>query len=176
MKIASNIPANALEVFRLLPKGTRAEVLNNVLYMSPSPFYWHQQVLADLYLNIGNHVKKGNLGLVLPAPFDVYLEDQQSAVQPDILFISNANKKMIKDDGYAYGAPDLIIEILSKDESRDRMMKKEIYEKAGVKEYFIVEPKTKMTEAYLLKNKKYIHQYSRKKYFYSALLKLEFNF
>lgn len=176
MKIASKIPSNALEVFRLLPKGTRAEVLNNVLYMSPSPFYWHQQVLADLHLSIGNHVKKENLGLVLPAPFDVYLEGQQSAVQPDILFISNANKKIIKDDGYAHGVPDLIIEILSKDEDRDRMMKKEIYEKAGVKEYFIIEPKTKMTEAYLLKNKKYVHQYSRKKYFSSSVLKLEFTF
>ena len=144
--------------------------------MSPSPFYWHQQVLADLYLNIGNHVKKQNSGLVLPAPFDVYLEEQQSAVQPDILFISNANKKIIREDGYAHGAPDLIVEILSKDENRDRKMKKEIYEKAGVKEYFIVEPKTKMTEAYLLKNKKYEHQYSRKKYFYSAILNLEFIF
>lgn len=176
MKIVSNIPSNAIEVFRLLPEGTRAEVLNNILYMSPSPFYQHQKISAFLIVKIGQFVLENESGEFFHAPFDVYLEEQQSAVQPDIFFISNANRKIIKGDGYIHGAPDLIIEILSSDENRDRKLKKEIYEKAGVKEYFIVEPKTKMTEAYLLKNKKYVHQYSRKKYFSSSLLKLEFTF
>ncbi len=171
-----DVPVNALDVFRLLPEGTRAEVLNNVLYMSPSPFFEHQQLITDLTVYIGQHVKENKAGIFLIAPFDVYLEEQISAVQPDLLFISNKNKKIIKEDGYAHGAPDLVIEILSKDEDRDRKLKKNIYEKAGVKEYFIVDPKTKMTEAYFLKSKKYEHAYSRKKYFHSSLLNLEFSF
>jgi len=170
------VPSNALDVFRLLPKGTRAEVLNNVLYMSPFPFYEHQQLVTLLTGKLWAYVEAGKSGILLVAPFDVYLEGQLSAVQPDILFISNKNKKILKDDGYAHGAPDLIIEILSKDEDRDRKMKKDIYEKAGVKEYFIVDPKTKMAECYILKNRKYEHSYSRKKHFQSNLLEYEFSF
>ena len=128
------VPSNALDVFRLLPKGTRAEVLNNVLYMSPSPFYEHQQLVTLLTGKLWAHVETNKSGILLVAPFDVYLEGQLSAVQPDLLFISNKNKKILKDDGYAHGAPDMVIEILSKDEDRDRKLKKDIYEKAGVKE------------------------------------------
>lgn len=170
------VPSTALEVFRLLPAGTRAEVLNNVLYMSPSPFFQHQQLITHLAGKIWFHIDKARSGELIVAPFDVYLEEQMSAVQPDILFISNKNKKILKDDGYAHGAPDLIIEILSKNEDRDRKLKKGIYEKAGVKEYFMIDQRTKLTEAYVLKGKKYELKYSKKKFFQSALLKLEFSF
>ena len=170
------VPTNALDVFRLLPKGTRAEVLNNVLYMSPSLFFEHQRLVTLLTGKLWAYIETGKSGILLVAPFDVYLEGQLSAVQPDILFISNKNKKILKDDGYAHGAPDLIIEILSKDEDRDRKLKKDIYEKAGVKEYFIIDPKTKMVECYILKNRKYQHSYSQKKYFQSNLLEYDFSF
>ena len=179
MKIITRIPdvpVTALDVFRLLPAGTRAEVINNVLYMSPSPFFNHQKIITTLFLRLGNHIEDKKLGELIVAPFDVYLEEHISAVQPDLLFITNKNRKIIKDDGYAHGAPDLIIEILSQNEQQDRTLKKDLYEKAGVKEYFIVDPKNKMTEAFVLKGKKYQQGYSRKKYFQSALLKLEFTF
>ncbi len=171
-----SVPVSALDVFRMLPEGTRAEVINNVLYMSPSPFFQHQQLVTELAGILWQHIKKAKPGILLVSPFDVYLEEHISAVQPDLLFISNKNKGILKDDGYAHGAPDLVIEILSKNENRDRTLKKDLYEKAGVKEYFIVDPKTKMTEAFVLKGKKYQVNYSRKKYFQSALLKLEFSF
>ncbi len=171
-----DVPVTALDVFKILPEGTRAEVIFNVLYMSPSPFYNHQKLLSVLFLKIGNKIEASKLGELIVAPFDVYLEEHVSAVQPDLLFISNRNKGILKDDGYAHGAPDLIIEILSKNENRDRTLKKDLYEKAGVKEYFIIDPATSLTEAYVLKSKKYIQVYSRKKYFHSALLKLEFSF
>ena len=171
-----DVPVTALDVFRLLPEGTRAEVINNVLYMSPSPFFNHQEIVTELTIQIGTGVKKNSLGTLLVAPFDVYLEEHISAVQPDLLFISNKNMGILKDDGYAHGAPDMVIEILSKNENRDRTLKKNLYEKAGVKEYFIVDPKNKMTEAFVLKGKKYQQVYNRKKYFQSALLKLEFTF
>jgi Uma2 family endonuclease len=176
MNSLSKIPSTALEVFRMLPKGTRCEVLNNTLYMSPSPFYRHQQLLTDIVILLGGLIKENNAGVLLAAPFDVYLKEQSSAVQPDIIFIANSNKKILKEDGYAHGAPDIIIEILSKDEYRDRTLKKEIYEKAGVKEYFIIDPKSKLVEAFSLKAKKYIHRYSQKKYFQSDILKLNFSF
>jgi Uma2 family endonuclease len=176
MNTLSKIPSTALDVFRLLPQGTRCEVLNNTLYMSPSPFYKHQQLLTDIVVILGSLIKESNAGVLLAAPFDVYLEDQLSAVQPDIIFIANKNKKILKDDGYAHGAPDLIIEILSKDEERDRTLKKGIYEKAGVKEYFIIDPRSKLVEAFSLKAKKYVLRYSQKKFFQSDILKLNFTF
>ena len=179
MKIITRIPdvpVTALDVFRILPEGTRAEVINNVLYMSPSPIYEHQKLISTLFLKIGVHIEAKKMGEAILSPFDVYLEEHISAVQPDLLFISNKNKGILKDDGYAHGAPDLIIEILSKNEQRDRTLKKDLYEKAGVKEYFIIDPKTKMTEAFVLKGKKYQNIYNRKKHFQSAILKLEFTF
>ena len=171
-----DVPVTALDVFKMLPQGTRAEVINNVLYMSPSPLYSHQQLVTKLIINIGNHIAGTKTGELIVSPFDVYLEEHVSAVQPDLLFISTKNKGIIKDDGYAHGAPDLIIEILSSNEQRDRLLKKALYEKAGVKEYFIIDPKTKMTEAFVLKGKKYQNLYNKKKYFQSAMLKLEFVF
>ncbi|MCY7309779.1 MAG: Uma2 family endonuclease [Chitinophagaceae bacterium] len=171
-----DVPVSALDVFRMLPEGTRAEVINNVLYMSPSPIFNHQKLVSTLFLKLGNHIEEKALGELIVSPFDVYLDEYISAVQPDLLFIARRNKGILKEDGYAHGAPDLIIEILSNNETRDRTLKKSLYEKAGVKEYFIVDPKTKMTEAFVLKGKKYQVNYSRKKYFQSALLKLEFTF
>lgn len=174
MIVLPKIPATALDVFRLLPEGTRCEVLNNTLYMSPSPLFSHQKLLTDIIAKMWACIEEKDLGILLAPPFDVYLEGQLSAVQPDVIFISNKNKKIIKEDGYAHGAPDLIIEILSKDEKRDRILKKDIYEKAGVKEYFIIDPATKMVEAYVLKSKKYVHHYSRKQIVQSEILKKEF--
>ncbi len=170
------VPVTALDVFKLLPQGTRAEVIFNTLYMSPSPLYDHQKLITTLMIRVGTFVEANNNGELFVAPYDVYLEEHISAVQPDMFFISRKNKSLIKDDGYVHGAPDLVIEILSKNENRDRTLKKDLYEKAGVKEYFIIDPKTKMTEAYVLKGKKYKHNYAEKKYFQSALLKLEFTF
>jgi Uma2 family endonuclease len=170
------VPSNAIEVFRLLPEGTRAEVLNNILYMSPFPLFNHQKLIVLLTGKLWAHAGKFKLGEVIVAPFDVYLEEQMSAVQPDILFISNKNRKLVKDDGYMYGAPDLIIEILSKDGQRDKKLKKDIYEKAGVKEYFIIDPKTNLVEAFNLKSKKFDLRYSKRKFFHSALLNIEFSF
>ena len=171
-----DVPVTALDVFKILPEGTRAEVINNVLYMSPSPIFDHQKLVSTLFLKLGNHIEEKSLGELIVSPFDVYLEEYISAVQPDLLFIARRNKGILKEDGYAHGAPDLIIEILSNNETRDRTLKKSLYEKAGVKEYFIVDPKTKLIEAFVLKGKKYHANYSRKKYFQSALLKLEFTF
>jgi Uma2 family endonuclease len=171
-----NVPVTALDVYRMLPRGTRAEVIFNTLYMSPSPFFNHQQIVTDLTIIIGASVKNNKNGTLLVSPFDVYLEEHISAIQPDLLFISNKNKGILKDDGYAHGAPDLVIEILSKNETRDKTLKKDLYEKAGVKEYFIVDPKNKLVEAFVLKGKKFHPCYSEKKLFKSSLLKLEFIF
>jgi Uma2 family endonuclease len=112
MEIAEEIPKTALDVFRLLPEGTLCEVIDNVLYMSPAPKYDHQKLLFFLARNIANFADTAGKGEVMVCPFDVYLEGLQSAVQPDILFVSNENRAILKEDGYVHGAPDLIVEVL----------------------------------------------------------------
>ena len=140
----SEIPSTAIEVYQMLPEGTRCEVIFNELIMSPSPSIPHQLLLSDLHVLIYTFLKEHNYGKVIPAPADVYLENYDSVIQPDLLIISNKNLDKIKDDGF-HGVPDVIIEILSSNRKYDTRRKKELYENAGVKEYFMIDPENKRT-------------------------------
>ncbi|MDQ6814004.1 MAG: Uma2 family endonuclease, partial [Bacteroidota bacterium] len=130
------VPRTALEVFEMLPEGTRCEVINNLLYMSPAPTSYHQWLQTILTIEIGNRIK--GKARVLPT-VDTFFETQQSAFQPDLIVVLNSNLDIIRENGI-YGAPDVVIEILSGDQKRDLIKKKFVYEKGGVKEYFVVNP------------------------------------
>ena len=144
-------PRNAMEVFKLLPEGTLCEVIENQLFMELSPDDFHQGVAIDLATEINFFVKKNQLGIVREAPYDVFL-DAKNAFQPDILFISNENLKNKKENGF-YGAPDLVIEILSSSNEKYNLEdKKKIYERNGVKEYWVVNPKSKNAKGFKLSN------------------------
>ncbi len=93
-----------------------------------------------------------------------------------MIFVSNENREILKDDGYIHGAPDLIIETLSNDRKRDTVKKKNLYEKAGVKEYHIVDPANKKSWGYLLENEHYKAFYETEGRFQSRLLTFEFDF
>ncbi|MDP9075923.1 MAG: Uma2 family endonuclease [Bacteroidota bacterium] len=140
----SEIPSTAVEVYRMLPEGTRCEVIFNELIMSPSPSSSHQLLLSDLHVLIYSFIKERNLGKVILSPFDVYFEEYDSAVQPDLMVLSNENLNKIGKDGL-YGAPDIVVEILSQNRAYDTKRKKVLYEKAGVKEYFMIDPENKTT-------------------------------
>jgi Uma2 family endonuclease len=176
MEAAEIIPKTALDVFRLLPEGTLCEVIDNVLYMSPAPKYNHQRLVFFLARKIADFVDRANIGEVIISPFDVYLEHLLSAVQPDILFISNENKNVLKEDGHIHGAPDLIVEVLSGDRKRDTIRKKSLYERAGVKEYFVVNPSNRQVHCFILKDGAYQLAYEAEGRFASGLLGLTFEF
>ena len=177
MTFVEQIPKTALDVFRLLPEGTLCEVIDNVLYRSPAPKYNHQRLTGLIYSRLVNHIEKESSGEVITSPFDVYLENLLSAVQPDVLYISNENRSILKEDGYIHGAPDLIVEVLSIDIKRDKVQKKSLYERAGVKEYFIVNPNDNTVLAYALNNQSsYELVYEAIGHFKSALLNFEFRF
>jgi len=145
-----------MQVFKTLPEGTMAEVIENTLYMSPAPTPFHQRLSTNLTTDLNTLVRQNNLGEVFNAPIDLYLDEQSNAVQPDILFIANNNPIKIDKDGL-HGSPDLIIEILSPgNKDHDRIKKKALYEKFGVKEYWIVDPDTKRSEGYTLEHGKYV--------------------
>lgn len=144
-----------MQVFKTLPEGTLAEVIDNSLYMSPAPSPFHQRIIKKLSFKIDEFVNDHALGEVFISPVDLYLDEEENAVQPDILFISKDNTITIDLDGL-HGVPDLIIEVLSPgNEAYDRSKKKELYERFGVREYWIVDPKTKIATGYSLERNRF---------------------
>ncbi len=130
-----------MEVYKALPEGTLAELINGQIIMSPSPNNEHQEILGNIYVALRHHVKSNKLGVVFMAPSDVYLDDVANAVQPDIYFVSHDNPMTISRTEPNCGVPDLVVEILSPgNASYDRLTKKNLYERFKVKEYWIVDP------------------------------------
>jgi len=176
MEAIAQVPKTALDVFRMLPEGTLCEVIDNVLYMSPAPKYSHQKLVGLFFKIISNHLDVSLSGELLIAPFDVYLDEFHSALQPDLIYVSNENRNIIDEEGSIHGAPDLIIEILSSDKKRDTVKKKSLYERAGVKEYIIADPATRNFQRLELIQGSYTLAFESKGNFNSALLNLEFGF
>ncbi len=153
--IYRNPPRTAMEVFNLLPEGTLCEVVENQLYMSPAPNRKHQQLAAVLFRRLAAHIEQEKLGESYFAPIDVFIEPNRNALQPDIVFVSNKNFSTLSDRGIE-GAPDLVIEILSKGNAEhDTIKKKTVYERCGVKELWYVDPMKKHAYGFVLKKGKY---------------------
>jgi Uma2 family endonuclease len=144
-------PRTLMEVFKSLPEGTLAEVIHNQLYMSPSPVGKHQRVLRNLFRSLDKFVVNNKLGEVFFSPYDVFLDEDANAVQPDLIFVLEENLAIVNDDGAIHGVPDMLIEVLSQgNPDHDTVIKKNLYERFGVKEYWIVDPATKVTWGYQL--------------------------
>jgi Uma2 family endonuclease len=138
-----------------LPAESRYEIINSQLHdMSPTPNSEHQRLSRELEFLLISFVKNNKLGEVFHAPFDTIL-DKQNVVQPDILFIANDNLKIITKK-CVEGVPDLLVEIISPSSYyRDQVEKKELYERFGVKEYWIIDPANRVIEIFILKENKY---------------------
>lgn len=146
-----------MEVYQNLPGGTLAELINDIIYMSPSPVYKHQHTLQEIFKQVSNALSEQKTGEAIVAPFDVYLDDTSNAVQPDIIVVLNQSRHIIREDGHIHGVPDMLIEILSPgNKDHDLILKKELYERFRVKEYWIVDPDNKQALGYSLKGDKYV--------------------
>ena len=140
----------------MLPQGTLAEVIENTLYMSPTPTGQHQWIIAELLYKLKSFATENDLGMILPSPLDVFLDDHSNAVQPDLFFIAKNNLHIFNQNGPVHGVPDLIIEVLSPGNTKhDKVRKKDLYEKFGVKEYWIIDPNSKNTIGYSLVENKF---------------------
>lgn len=138
-----------------LPEDKRYEIIDGDLFMVPSPNEAHQRILLTLTTILLNYIKKNKLGYIYCAPFDV-LFSEEDIVQPDIIFVSDKNKKIITKDNIQ-GAPDLLVEILSPGTSkRDLGIKKKLYAKNGVREYWIVDLAQETVEVLNLKEGEFL--------------------
>jgi len=154
MKQIVDIPRTAMEVFNMLPEGTRCEVIDNTIYMSPSPTIDHQRLLLKIARFLESFAEANNLGEVFISPCDVYLTNGTDVVQPDILFVSEARKNIVEKTGIV-GTPDIIIELLSTNTKYDTQKKFELYQKNSVPEYMMIDPETKEVWHYKLVTGKY---------------------
>ena len=137
----------------------RLELIKGKIFkMSPAPSRKHQRILGELHLQMGGFFKKHPCQLFF-APFDVRLPIKEvkpndkriyNVVQPDLCVICDNDKL---DDRGCIGAPDLVVEILSPGNTKKEMTHKfELYEEAGVKEYWLVEPQDEAVFVYYLNN------------------------
>jgi Uma2 family endonuclease len=129
--------------------GNRYEIIEGELFVSRAPFLTHQRVSGNLFVRISNYLLEDPIGEVLATPGVIFSEF--SGVIPDIVFISNERRGEIASSERITGAPDLIVEIVSpgsENERRDRIAKRQLYGKYGVKEYWVVDPEQRTIEIY----------------------------
>jgi Uma2 family endonuclease len=132
----------------------RIEIVNGQAVMMAPPSRIHQEILTELTRQLANFLE-GKKCQVYPAPFGVRLfekdgdapEDVDTLVEPDITVVCDRDKL---DEHGCKGAPDLVIEILSPSTRRhDRLVKLNLYQRAGVREYWIVNPEDKTVQVML---------------------------
>ncbi len=132
-----------MDEYEALPEDRRAEVFEGQIYDMASPSQLHQAILTELLVSIRNYLRQKNSKChVFPAPFDVKLSNKPlTVVQPDLMVVCDKNKL---DGKRCNGAPDFIIEIVSPGSQTDDYIRKLYYYKnAGVREYWIVDPRRK---------------------------------
>ena len=166
----------SIEEYMNLPEGSSYQLINGGLIMAPSPITTHQRILLKLVEQLAPEIEKQHCGELFISPLDVHF-DEANIFQPDIFFISSDNPTQAEDHDWIRAIPDMIIEILSPSTSDyDTGEKMKVYEKYGVREYFIVNPEDRMVHAYELMDSVYHQQYSETGRFKSILLQTEFQF
>jgi excisionase family DNA binding protein len=136
--------------------GFRFEILEGILVKEPSPSMHHQRVSRELGRQLmaffDDFDPEGELFF---APLDVTLTTG-NVLQPDILFVSAARKNIMRKERID-GPCDLVVEIMSSTNRRkDRLYKMEIYRKAGISHYWLVDPEENTLEAFMLKCGNYV--------------------
>lgn len=140
MAVSDVRPKLTYEDFERFPEdGLRHELLGGAHVVTPAPFSLHQRVSINLSLALETHVRSHGLGRIYYAPLDVVLSEHD-VVEPDLLIIS-AERLSIVGIRNVQGAPDLVVEILSKGtRGRDLGEKRDLYERSGVREYWAIDP------------------------------------
>ena len=129
------------------PEGGKFQLIAGEILEMTSPSLYHQEILLNIISEFRHFLNKNIIGKVFVAPLDVYFSDTE-VYQPDILILLIESFSKMKENKIE-GAPDLVVEVLSPSTAYyDLKHKKSIYEKQGVKEYWIVDPMEKSVEIF----------------------------
>lgn len=128
------------DYYHVIPDDMRVELIDGVIYNMTAPTSAHQIIGGFIYSRLLQHVlNKGGACLPMISPLDVQLDcDEKTMVQPDVVIVCDRDKIIIR---CIYGAPDFIIEVLSKStKKKDSVIKLNKYLNAGVREYWMIDP------------------------------------
>jgi Uma2 family endonuclease len=135
--------------------GLRHELIDGEHIVSPAPGSAHQLIVGNLYVLIRQFLQQHPVGVVMLAPFDVVFS-QYDVVEPDLIYFSRERFKTVVGEKNASGAPDIAIEVLSpSSRRRDEILKRRLYERTGVPEYWIVDPDLEAVKIYRLVEGRY---------------------
>lgn len=155
MSFPQKQPIYSYSDYKTWPSAERWEIIDGLAFMQAAPSRLHQEVLMEISRQLSNYLA-GSPCRVYPAPFCVRLPERgkpadkeiPTVVEPDVSVVCDRSKL---DDEGCIGAPDLIVEIVSPSSARrDRVDKFNKYEKAGVREYWLIEPELKLVTVFLL--------------------------
>jgi Uma2 family endonuclease len=133
--------------------GNRYEVIEGELFVSRAPGLPHQRVFGNVFIAFRNYLASNPIGEIIATPGLVF--EKYSGVIPDIVFFTHKRGAEIITNERLGAAPELVIEILSlgrENLTRDRVVKRKLYGKHGVKEYWIVDSENRAVEVYRLQD------------------------
>ncbi|MBI5494020.1 MAG: Uma2 family endonuclease [Deltaproteobacteria bacterium] len=131
--------------YALLPSDGRVwELVDGDFHVNPAPVPFHQTVSRRLQLRLMLLLEEPGIAAVFNAPTDVILSET-TTVQPDLAVISMQHRRQVSDRGIE-GSPDIIVEILSSNPAYDQVLKRGTYERHGVPEYWLVDPRAGTVE------------------------------
>jgi Uma2 family endonuclease len=135
--------------FLLFPDdGKRHELIDGEHYVTPSPNIRHQTILGNLYFLMRSWLEQHPVGRAFMAPLDVVFT-QFDVVEPDLLFVAKDRAPDILTVKHVTGAPDIVVEIGSPStRKRDETIKRRLYERSGVSEYWVLDPDLEVVRVY----------------------------
>jgi Uma2 family endonuclease len=127
--------------------GLRHEIIEGEHYVTPAPTTRHQRISGNLFYFVRCYLEIHPIGEVFAAPFDVLLSEF-NILEPDLVYLSTERSHFLTSKNLQ-GAPDLVVEILSPStKSRDLDLKRDVYERTGVDEYWIVDADRNVVDVY----------------------------
>jgi Uma2 family endonuclease len=143
------------DLLALPDDGMRHELIDGEHFVTPAPSWRHQVVVGNLYRLIANHVRANRLGVIFVAPLDVVFT-KYDVVEPDVLFFTPDGFKKHIGARNAEGPPDLAVEVLSPStRRRDEILKRQLYERMSVGEYWIVDGEIETIKVFRLSGGRY---------------------
>lgn len=131
------------------------EIIGGEKFMAPAANLDHSGVISRLHFCFVEYFLQHKSGYVFSDDVDVHFSDG-SLYKPDLVVVLKSNEKILASRKAIYGAPDMVVEVLSHSTRRkDLTIKKDVYEAQGVREYWIIDPRAKSVTVYLLQDGKY---------------------
>ncbi len=135
--------------------GNRYELIEGELFVSRAPGIPHQRVIQNLQIALAQYLKGNQIGILVPGTGVVFSD--YDAVIPDLVLVRNERWSHAVTGEKFTTAPDLVIEVMSsgkENRQRDQLVKRQLYGRYGVLEYWIVDPENRLVEVYRLQEER----------------------